>query len=243
MLTLTSHVIADPAHLLKQRATLPGAHGYDRSAHALRVAAAKGVPLADRLALALHGSWMVNSRATSPVFRRWVQDPPGPAWILLDSVLRDGPEGWLSCTDDERAATAQTVALLCGDDVGVAAVSKVLALLYPQTMCLMDDHAIAFLGLDYAFAPGEEEGTAGPDWFVPTLNVFSAAVVGNRDVLTTLAAAHTEAILDATQVLDRVLWVASYGDRFFRAAVAHSSLAQNRVVSANDEASSKGRPG
>ena len=220
MLTVPPHVIADPARLLTLRATLPGAYGYDRSAHALRVAAAKGVPLADRLALALHGSWMVNSRATSPVFRRWVQDPLRPAWILLDSVLSDGPDGWLARADEERAAAAQAVALLCGEDVGVAAVSKVLALLYPQTMCLMDDHAIAFLGLAYAFAPGEEKGTAGPAWFVPALDAFSAAVVANRDELTALAAAHPEAVLDATQALDRVLWVASYGERFFRAAPA-----------------------
>ena len=216
-LSVPPHVIDDPLRLLTQRATLPGAYGYDHSAHALRVAAAKGVPVADRLALALHGSWMVNSRATSPVFRRWLQEAARPAWMLLDEVLRDGPDGWVALTDDERAVTAQAVALLCGADVGVAAVSKVLALLYPQTMCLMDDHAIVYLGLAHEFAPGEEKGTAGASLFLPTLDAFSAAVVANRDALTSLAAAHTAAVLDATQALDRVIWVASYGERFFRA--------------------------
>lgn len=215
-ITIPPHVIADPLRLLTQRATLPGAYGYDHSAHALRVAAAKGVPLADRLALALHGSWMVNSRATSPVFRRWLQEPARPAWIVLDELLRDGPEGWLGLADDERAVAAQAVTLLCGADVGVAAVSKVLALLYPQTLCLMDDHAIAYLGLAHEFAPGEEKGTAGASLFVPTLDAFGAAVVANREALTALAAAHTAAVLDATQALDRVLWVASYGERFFQ---------------------------
>ena len=215
-ITLHTHVIDDPLRLLARRATLPGAYGYDSSAHALRVAAAKGVPLVDRLALALHGSWMVNSRATSPVFRRWLQEPARPAWMLLDQVLPDGPEAWLSLADDERSAAAQAVTLLCGDDVGVAAVSKVLALLYPQTMCLMDDHALVFLGLSHDFPPGEEKGTAGASLFVPTLD----AVVANRDALTALAAAHAEAVLDATQALDRLLWVASYGERFFRAAAA-----------------------
>jgi hypothetical protein len=217
-ITVPPHVIDDPLRLLAQRATLPGAFGYDRSAHALRVAAAKGVPLVDRLALALHGSWMVNSRATSPVFRRWLEEPARPAWNLLDEVLRDGPEGWLALGADERAVTAQAVALLCGADVGVAALSKVLALLYPQTMCLMDDHAIAYLGLAHAFAPGEEKGTAGPALFAPTLDAFSAAVVANADALTALATAYPVAVLDGTQALDRVLWVASYGERFFRAA-------------------------
>lgn len=217
-LAFHTHVIDDPLKLLHQRATLPGAYGYDHSAHALRVAAAKGVPLADRLALALHGSWMVNSRATSPVFRRWVQPAVRPAWALLDEVLRDGPEGWRSLADDERAATAQAVALLCGSDVGVAAVSKVLALLYPQTMCLMDDHAVAYLGVAHEFPAGEEKGTGGPGLFVPTLDAFGAAVVANMEALTALAAAYTVAVLDATQALDRVLWVASYGERFFRTA-------------------------
>lgn len=217
-ITVHAHVIDDPLRLLSQRATLPGAYGYDRSAHGLRVAAAKGVPLADRLALALHGSWMVNSRATSPVFRRWLQEPARPAWDLLDQVLLDGPDGWLALADDERSAAAQAVTLLCGGDVGVAAVSKVLALLYPQTMCLMDDHALVYLGLSHDFPPGEEKGTAGPSFFVPALDAFSAAVVANRDALTALAAAHAEAVLDATQALDRLLWVASYGERFFRAA-------------------------
>ena len=161
---------------------------------------------------------MVNSRATSPVFRRWLQPPARPAWILLDAVLSDGPDGWLGLADDERAAAAQAVTLLCAGDVGVAAVSKVLALLYPQTLCLMDDHAIVYLGLTHGFPPGEEKGTAGPSFFVPTLDAFSAAVVANREALTALAAAYTVAALDGTQALDRVLWVASYGERFFRDA-------------------------
>ncbi len=215
-ITLPPHLIDDPLKLLSQRATLPGAYGYDHSAHALRVAAAKGVPLADRLALALHGSWMVNSRATSPVFRRWLQAAVRPAWEVLDEVLRDGPEAWLSLDAEGRTVTAQAVAALADDDVGVAAVSKVLALLYPQTMCLMDDHAIAFLGLAFEVPAGEEKGTAPPSFFVPTLDAFAKAMVANREALTALAAAHTDAVLDATQVLDRVIWVASYGQRFFR---------------------------
>ncbi len=215
-ITLPPHLIDDPLKLLSQRATLPGAYGYDRSAHALRVAAAKGVPLADRLALALHGSWMVNSRATSPVFRRWLQPAVRPAWEVLDEVLRDGPEAWLSLDAEGRTVAAQAVAALAGDDVGVAAVSKVLALLYPQTMCLMDDHAIAFLGLALEVPAGEEKGTASATFFVPMLDAFATAVVANRDALTALAAQHTDAVLDATQALDRVIWVASYGQRFFR---------------------------
>lgn len=219
-IALPPHVIDDPLALLARRATLPGAYGYDRSAHALRVAAARGVPLDDRLPLALHGSWMVNSRATSPVFRRWLGETARPAWLVLDAVLSDGPEGWLDLAGEERAAAAQAAADLCGGDVGVAALSKVLALLHPQTACLMDDHAIAFLGLAHDFPPGEEKGTAGPSLFAPALDAFSAAVVANRDALTALAAAHAAAVLDATQALDRVLWVASYGERFFRAAPA-----------------------
>lgn len=216
-ITIPPHVIADPLRLLQQRATLPGAFGYDHSAHALRVAAAKGVALADRLPLALHGSWMVNSRATSPVFRRWLEAPARPAWLLLDELLRDGPDGWIALADDERDLAGRAVAALCADEVGVAAVSKTLALLYPQTLCLMDDHAIRFLGLAHEFAPGEEKGTAGASLFVPTLDAFSRAVVANAEALTALAAAYDVAVLDATQALDRVVWVASYGERFFRA--------------------------
>lgn len=214
-IALPPHVIDDPLRLLSQRATLPGAFGYDRSAHALRVAAARGVPLADRLALALHGSWMVNSRATSPVFRRWLQPAVRPAWEALDELLRDGPEAWIALATEERDVATQAAAVLCGNDVGVAALSKVLALLHPQTMCLMDDHAIAFLGLAFEVPPGEEKGTAPPSFFAPALDAFAAAVVANRDALTALAAAHADAVLDATQALDRVIWVASYGRRFF----------------------------
>lgn len=216
MLTVGAHVIDDPRRLLALRATLPGAFGYDRSAHALRVAAARGVPLSQRLPLALHGSWMVNARATSPVFRRWLQPAAWPAWEFLDAVLSDGPEAWAALGAEERDAATRAVSLLATGDVGVAAVSKVLALLYPQTLCLMDDHAIAFLGGDLAVPAGEEKGTAGAEWFAPTLDAFAAAVAANREALTELAAAYDEAVLDATQALDRVIWVASYGERLFR---------------------------
>ena len=213
-LVVAGHTVSDGAALLDLRAGLPGASGYDRSAQALRVAAAHGLGLRDRLPLALHGSWMVNSRATSPVFQRWLQPAAEPAWEVLDAALAGG---W-DPSSPSRETAGQAAAWLCSAGTGVAALSKALGLLYPQGMLLMDDHALAYLGVAPAPAPGEEQGTAGADCFVPALDAFTAAVEDNFDALVTLARGHRAATLAAAQVLDRVLWMDSYGRRFFAAS-------------------------
>jgi hypothetical protein len=199
-------------HKLTLRAGLPGARVYDLAADALRASRAAGVSREHRLALALPGSWMVNSPAISRVMRRWALEPVRRSLLALVQLVEDGPDGW----QDETAARAQVLARLLptlGDEPYLLeATSKVLALLAPELVPLLPAPALAFLlGAD---APADAASLAR------VLDCFAAWSIELEDDLAGVAAELGRAglpPLDPAQVLDRLLWFDSEGHRHFTA--------------------------
>ncbi len=234
-------VVLDPLEKLHARGSLPGAYGYDLGAHALRLARAKGVPFRTLVPCALPGSWMVNNRAPSPVFRRWLAPPMLDAWDALGGLVHGGPEAWRALDADARADVEAIVAALCIDGHGVAAVSKVLAYLLPESVPLMDDAMLA-LALGAVPEPATaDDPRAGPALFVPAMDWFSAAVLAHEDALVAAARAYEHAPLDAAQALDRLLWVESWGWRG-RFGPGHPSFARVRQGLRSAVIVSDGRP-
>lgn len=200
---------------LALRASLPGAYGFDQAAHGFRRARAAGAPMGALVPAAMPASWMVNNKASSPVFQRWLTPPVAEAWEALADTLVGGAPQWQSLEPDLRDELVRVVGALCTAGQGAAAVSKVLALLVPETVPLMDDAAVWWaLGAvprpDTADAP-----QAGAAVFAPMLDWFSAAQAAQPAALTALARAHHAAVLDGAQVLDRLLWFDSWGWRLF----------------------------
>lgn len=211
------HVIEDADAKLVWRGSLPGASTYDRAADVLRRLQANGASAVDLLPVALPASWMVNAKATSRAMQRWQQKPMVDVWAaLLELVAVDmAPDGWLATPVEEKDMIVKLVTALAtgADGATLTAVTKVLALLRPQLVPLMDDAAIAFaLGL-VPMPETAEKPSAPPSAFVPMLDWFARAVVDNDESLVGIAARHTAVTLDQTQVLDRLLWVESWGKR------------------------------
>jgi len=214
---------------LQVRGRLPGAFGFDLAADTYRKARRAGLAPADLVPLALPGSWMVNNKVPSPVFQRWLQPALAPVWTRLALLL--GDDAWLARGPDERAQVEADLYSLARHDAAArnpgvappaeppgaaAGLSKVLALLCPDTVPLMDDAALHFaLGAvprpDTADTPG-----AGPGLFVPMLDWFARAVLANAAALAELAAGYPHAPLSPAQVLDRLLWFETWGYRVCR---------------------------
>src|SRR6478609_1973361 len=70
------------AEKLALRDALPGANGWDRSAAVFRAVYGSG-PRDHLLAPAFPTSWMVNCRAQSRVFQRWLAPPLRDHWRTL----------------------------------------------------------------------------------------------------------------------------------------------------------------
>jgi hypothetical protein len=209
---------------LALRDSLPGAHLYDRVAESLKRSAALGQPLADQLAFALPASWLVNNKAPSPVMRAWRSEEAEPAWAFLVEQLGRGPAAWLALSDDDKREIGYaTEALLVPPRGGLCAVSKVLALLCPQTVPLLDDAAIALLTGGVQRPDTADQPLAGPEHFAPALDAFCGAIRQAGDQLSAWAAPATDLSLTPAQVLDRLLWVDSWGYRHFEADVVCSS--------------------
>jgi len=203
------------ADKLALRATLPGAYGFDQAAHGFRRARAAGAPMGALLPAAMPASWMVNNKPTSPVFQRWLSAPQVEAWEALAETLVGGAPNWDDLDDDLRAELARVVGALCTSEHGAAAVSKVLALLVPESVPLMDDAAV-WWALDAIARPGTADTPSAPAAvFGPMLDWFSATQRAHGEALTALARSHTAAVLDAAQVLDRLTWFDSWGWRLF----------------------------
>jgi hypothetical protein len=200
------------AEKLARRDALPGANGWDRAANAFRVAS-RAVPRETFLAPALPTSWMVNARATSKVFQRWLAPPLADAWRVLIAQTSGGPDAWLALSGPSRDAVTEAVTALSIDGQGPCAISKALALLVPETVPLMDDAAIAFLTGLVPMPSTADAPSAPPSAFVPMLDRFSEAVLAFEPELIALARAHTLVPLDTAQVLDRLLWFDSWGKR------------------------------
>jgi hypothetical protein len=62
--------------------------------------------------------------------------------------------------------------------------------------------------------PDKEQATAGPEVFVPMLDWLGEQVLAGEKELIAIAARHTQAVLDAPQVLDRLLWMDAWGERY-----------------------------
>ena len=211
--------IDDAAGKLAWRASLPGASTFDRAAHVLRALQAEGMPAEALLSLAMPASWTVNAKATSRAFQAWLGSGPGglPVWTeLLAAIPFDlSAEGWLAQTDAERARLTPLVSALTSGErangASLAAVSKVLALLRPQLVPLMDDAAIAF-AIELVATPVDADQPAAPaTCFVPMLDWFAGEVVRLDRELVALAASHDQAVLDGAQALDRLVWMESWG--------------------------------
>ncbi len=213
----TWRIQAAPRKLLA-RGGLPVAFGWDLAAEAFRRARRAGVPVRELLAPALPASWMVNARAASPTFKRWLTPPLPERWAELLAHVEGGPRRWLAIGEAERAAADRAVRALAIDGQGVASISKVLALLAPETVPLMDDAALAF-AIDALPAPDTpDDPRAGPEWFLPMLDWFARAVLALEAPLAELGRGYPLAPLEPAQVLDRLLWFDSYGHRAFEAA-------------------------
>jgi len=190
---------------LELRATLPGARVFDLVAESLRKARAAGMSALDRLPLALPASWCVNSPAPSTVLRRWALPPQREVWISLVEVLEETPQGPLDAESNEALLAALRV--LGPEPFGVEAISKVLALLVPDTVPLMPVAARAFvLG---------ESGPSDASAFAAMIEWFAGAVADGEGEIALWAASHKEVPLSPAQALDRLLWFDSEGHRHF----------------------------
>jgi hypothetical protein len=202
--------VRDPAEKLAVRGMLPGAYGFDLAAHGARVARARGADFADLLALAMPSSWMVNNGAPSPVFRWWLSERRG-AWAELCARLEGGTEAWRAASAEARDAVAGLCRSLAVKGHGACAISKVLAVLCPQTVPLMDDAAIAFALGAVPVPETADKPTADASLVAPMLDWFARAVRDAEAPLVELARGYEFAPLDAPQVLDRLLWMESWG--------------------------------
>lgn len=210
-------VLSEPDEKLTFRGSLPGAYGFDQAAHLLRSLQADGTPAIELLPVALPTTWMVNAMATSRAFRAWLKPPARSLWEALLAQLNVSVDEWATL-EDERDTIADLVTRLASvEGAGLSAVSKVLGLLRPQLCPLMDDAAVAF-AIGAVAMPDEESATAGPEVFLPMLDWFTAQVRENEPTLIELAKRHTLAVLDAPQVLDRLLWMDAWGERHRRPA-------------------------
>ncbi len=217
---------------LQVRGRLPGAYGFDLAAASYREALRAGLGAADLLPMALPGSWMVNNKVPSPVFYRWLQPHNRELWAHLVDLLGGDCETWLARDADERASVEAAVQRLAAQDAAArtgsaartggaapgtaAGLSKVLALLCPDTVPLMDDAAIHFALGSVPSPDSADTPTAGPGQFVPMLDWFAAQVRSTTPILTQLADEYELAPLSPAQVLDRLLWFETWGYRVCR---------------------------
>jgi hypothetical protein len=190
---------------LTLRAKLPGARVFDLAADSLRKTRAAGIPVFDRLALALPASWCVNSPAPSTVLRRWALAPQREVWASLIDVLEEPRPGPLDSESGE--AIVSGLRALGPEPFGVEAISKVLALLVPDVVPLMPPPARAF-----ALGEGAAQDASA---FVAMIDWFAAAAKEGGAELASWARSHEEVPLSPAQALDRLLWFDSEGHRHF----------------------------
>lgn len=198
------------AEKLDLRAGLPGAFLFDQAAHALR-RARPTLALEARLDLALASSWLVNSPAPSPALRA-LATPPRREVLLglveaLEALPDDLEEDATALTDIAAAVDHLSEALGARREQGAEALSKLLALLLPECVPLLPEPACRTL-------LGEPPSAQGAR-FTRALRVFRAATDAHYGELVAIAREHHAAVLDAAQVLDRVLWFDSEGHAHF----------------------------
>jgi hypothetical protein len=211
--------ISHPAEKLLTRGSLPGAYTFDLCAQSLRVARTRGTPITALLPLAMPASWMVNNRAPSPVLRHWVSTQAA-LWHSLVELLDEGVFAWPEVPSQTRSEIEDIATRLCHQEHGLCAISKVLALLCPHAVPLLDDAVISFALGAVPMPTSAETPTASVKLLLPMLDWFSEMVIAHEAELTALARTYTLAPLDAAQVLDRLLWFDSWGWRHHGTPVA-----------------------
>jgi len=205
---------------LDVRGQLSGAYVFDRACRRLQDLCARGADVGSLLVLALPTSWMVNNTATSPVLQSWLRPPCRGAWHgLLQALDGIDTRTWSRASEATREEIATHVDLLTDDDnpqrQGIAAVSKVLAQLVPDLVPLMDD-AVLHFAIDAVPMPTRaDRPSATASHFVPMLDWFAEAVESQRSTLGALASEIEPPGMSAAQVLDRLLWMESWGWRLF----------------------------
>ena len=211
--TLGPRYVGFIAEKLEQRATLPGAHTFDRLTHGMRVARAQGVPVKELLPMAFAGSWLVNSRVPSSVFPQWAEPDCEQAWLLLLDVIEHvrAPD----LTDDPRLSSA--MATLCPPKrPSCGPISKVLASLAPSQVPLLSDAALAWLmGYDAPIHEADQQ-LALPSAFGPALSVFGEVTLAFKEVLSGFEGPIPGCPYLPEQVFDRLMWFESWGYRHFR---------------------------
>lgn len=209
--------LAVAAESLQKRGVLPGAFGYDRAAHLFRTLQAEGSDPVDLLPAAYPTSWMVNSKASSRTFVQWALMEE--TWRSVFDVLKfdRSLEEWrkLEASDRERVAKDVT-ALATAPGATLVAVTKVLTLLVPQLVPLMDDAAIHWAIGTVADPTTADDPKAGPEQFLPMMDWFAEETARSEAGLIELARGHELAVLDAPQVLDRILWFESWGRKLLK---------------------------
>jgi hypothetical protein len=197
--------LENAARKLELRAGLPGAYLYDRATQALRRARASGLVGDARLDLAFASSWLVNSPLPSPALRALATPPAREVLAALVSALEVLPEEIDDTLAEELATGVESLSSVLGDkrSSGAEGLSKLLALLVPESVPLLPSPACEFL-------LGTPPSDPGPR-FVEGLRAFRRAAFALYDGLVDVAREHSVAVLDAAQVLDRLLWVDSEG--------------------------------
>lgn len=207
-------VLDDPLEALRFRASLPGAFAYDHAAQLFRTLQADGTNAVELLPAAFPATWLVNARATSQTFAAWLREPT--AW---QSLLRLLP--FDASLEDARSLDRGGIEnalshLMRAQGATLASITKVLALLRPQLIPIMHDAVVAKVtGAMDPPTKGDTE-TASPSLFFDVLLSFEKM---HRDLQVSLMAcakAYELAVLDAPQVLDRLLWWAAWGQRYAR---------------------------
>ena len=206
----------DPMKKLILRGKLPGAAGYDETIRLFRRLQSDGVPALDLLPAALPNSWMVNSRAPSSTFQYWMTENFKETWASLLALLDKASDGLGALTESEQNRMQTCVSSLCIRENGIADLSKVLSLLKPDVVPLMDDAAIHF-ATGLVQRPESANKNSSPSRaFLPMLRWFEEATRQAKEELDALASAYPLGDLGAAQVLDRLLWFDSWGFHLFR---------------------------
>lgn len=211
--TLRPRYVGFIAEKLEQRATLPGAHTFDRLTHGVGVARAQRVPVKELLPMAFAGSWLVNSRVPSSTFAQWAEPASQQAWLSLLDLIEQVRARDLRVD----ARVAHDLAALCpAERPSVGPITKVLACLSPSKVPLLSDAALAWLtGYDAPVHEADQQ-LALPSAFAPALLVFAEVTFALRELLQGFIGPIPGCPYLPEQVFDRLMWFESWGYRHFR---------------------------
>lgn len=208
-------VVTEALRKLVSRAELPGAYCYDRLAEKVHSLSQSGITAYNLLPLCLPGSWLVNGKAPSPVFKTWLSEEMRPHWEVLFELLSGSPTAVLQRSPAEKARLQAAFDALGDGRCHLSAVSKVLALLFPEVVPLLEDGAVWLLTRGVERPEVEDNGMAPPAQFVPCVEAFCRAMQQVAPSCEALSHHYGVTQLTSGQVLDRLLWFDAWGHRHF----------------------------